>query len=186
MISLLAGVKQKGLILSYRYHCLLASNPRGCTTSGSIEEVGCHVLLSLRIATHFGEESEETRQFTLPFSVLEKLKCWYPLMPGILDIFPAKKEVQSWVAISGIPSSHPTTSAVLQEADLVTTAAMSLKVFTAVFRNSFLRRPKDRSGENFVWPATIKESVILSLSPTSTLQHRYCKYKAMFFCNKSE
>ena len=74
--SLLDGVEQKGLILSRRFYCLLASSPTGLMTSGSIGSVGFHsklpFLSTLTTFTNLDGEPDNMRQETLPLAELTK------------------------------------------------------------------------------------------------------------------
>lgn len=80
-----------------------------------------------------------------------------------------------------VPSSLPTSCAVLTVAESFTTFTKSSRHPTDVLLNFCLRSPKAQSGENLVWPTIMKLISMLELRPAKTRQARYCMTNLLLF-----
>ena len=163
---------QYSLILSKRYHCRSADSPEGVTTGGRSVAEGDQSSLSILNFT--SSLSLNSFRVTFPRLVVVKMKWCCFLIWGILRKWSPRNSTQSYIGTSTVPSSSPTSSAMLGAAELVMAFARSFRQPMILRRSFCFARPKHQSGENFVCPARRKEMVILSWRPVSILHIMYC------------
>ena len=111
------------------------------------------------------------------FEEHQVVKAFDAIKSIALEVRP-QKVAQSYCSTSTVPSSLPTSWALLMEADCSTTIALALAMSsrhpTGVLLNFCFRRLNAQSGENFVWPTSIKLISTLWFRPVITFHSRYC------------
>ena len=154
----------KGRISLYKYHCRFASSPFGLMTCGIASL--CGKLCRRRgCSANVLSTNSCTRIVVVPST---KWKRWNRLMVDTLRKLMPRKDVQSNVGTITSPFSVPHSWGMLTVEDSVTTAAMSSKQSTLVFRYRRLTRPKHQSQLNLVWPVSRNDSVIFLCRPVTT------------------
>ena len=129
-------------------------------TSGSTVKTGFQS--STRRVKIFSSLSLYSLTATWPGNEQEKWNEWYDLMFCSWRKWWLKWFTQLYMGTKVSPDWVPTNCAWLASADLSTSFTRSSKQSIVHRRRRCLSSPKHQSGENFVWPTSINDSVMLS------------------------